>query len=407
MTGENRGRSGDSCEPRAVLHRWSEACHFTDAVFRGTAWSDGALRLRSVEAHETYVDHHGHASLEWEYATCSTGWRDLPFFAEELIPSWTALTPSGTRLMVRLRVRDATGDTSPWYVMAHWASDDDVVHRTTVPGQTGPFGTADVDVFVAAPGRPAAAYELEIRLARTPGVPHGPAVRALHLAASSTPPGHRPAVSGPGGAWGTVLDVPRRSQEVHTGHSPQWDGGGEAWSAPACTAMLVEYFGHGPDVGEMTWIDPADTAPQVDFTARAVYDYAYKGCGNWAFNAAYPARYGLDGMVTRLRSLSELERFIRAGIPIATAQSFRIGELAGAGYSPAGSIKIVCGFTPDGDVVVNDPLSATDEEVRRTYPRGEFERVWLAASGGGGVVYLLRPAGLPLPPHVPGLDPNW
>lgn len=407
MTGENRGRSDDPLMPRAVLHRWSEARDFTRAVFRGTAWTDGALRLESTEADETFVDHHGHTTLEWEYATCSTGWRDLPFPAEELIPSWTALTPAGTRLTVRLRVRDAAGDTSPWYVMAHWASDDAVMHRTTLPGQTGSFGTADVDVFVAAPGRPASAYELEVRLARARGAAEGPAVRALHLAASSTPADHQQVVSGSAGAWGKVLDVPRRSQELHTGHSPQWDGGGEAWSAPACTAMLVEYFGHGPQAAEMAWIDPADTAPQVDFTARAVYDYAYKGCGNWAFNAAYPARYGLDGMVTRLRSLSELERFICAGVPVATAQSFRIGELAGAGYSPAGSIKIVCGFTDDGDVVVNDPLSATDEEVRRIYPRGEFERVWQAASGGGGVVYFVHPRELPLPANVEGLDPNW
>ncbi|WP_073905397.1 C39 family peptidase [Streptomyces sp. CB02009] len=407
MTGENRGRSDDPTVPRAVLHRWSEARDFDDVVLRGTAWSDGALRLESVEGDETFVDQHGHAALAWQYATCSTGWRELPFPAEELIPSWTALAPAGTRLMVRLRVRDEEGEVSPWYVMAHWASGDEVVHRTTVPGQAGPFGAVDVDVFVAASGRPVRAYELDVRLARTRDVSEGPVVRAFQLAASSTPPEHRQPVSGPAGAWGTVLDVPRRSQELHTGHSPQWDGGGEAWSAPACTSMLVEYFGRGPADGEMTWIDPADTAPQVDFTARAVYDYAYKGCGNWAFNAAHPARYGLDGMVTRLRSLNELERFISAGIPIATAQSFRIGELAGAGFSPAGSIKIVCGFTAEGDVVVNDPLSATDEEVRRIYPRGEFERVWLSASGGGGVVYLIHPRELPLPANVPGLEPNW
>ncbi|MFB8402289.1 C39 family peptidase [Streptomyces sp. NPDC055912] len=407
MTGEQRGRSNDPFLPQAVLHRWSEAAHCADAVFGGTVWSDGALRLERAEGTETFVDQHGHATLEWDHATFSTGWRDLPFAAEELIPSWTALTPPGTRLAVRLRVRDTEGDTSPWYVMAHWASGDERVHRTTVPGQSGPFGTADVDVFTAAPGRPARSYEMEVRLARAKGVTEGPAVQAVHLAASATPPGPPRGVSGPAGAWGRVLDVPTRSQELHTGHSPQWDGGGEAWSAPTCTAMLVEYFGRGPDPGEMTWIDPADTAPHVDFTARAVYDYAYKGCGNWAFNAAHPARYGLLGTVTRLRSLSELEAFICAGIPIATAQSFRIGELAGAGYSPAGSIKIVCGFTTEGDVVVNDPLSATDEEVRRVYPRGEFEHVWLSASGGGGVVYFVRPDDLPLPANVPDLDPNW
>ncbi|WP_432752031.1 C39 family peptidase [Streptomyces sp. JL2001] len=407
MTGENRGQETDPSTLKAVLHRWADARRFADAPLGSTAWWDGALRLRSPEGSETFVDQHGHATVAWKYGTYSTGWQDLPFPAQELIPSWTADTPAATRLTVRLRVRDAQGGESPWFVMGHWASSDEVVHRTTVPGQTGSFGTADVDVFVAAAGRPVLAYELEVRLARTDDAPEGPSVRALQLSASAIPADRRQTVSGPGGAWGTVLDVPRRSQELHTGHSPQWDGGGEAWSAPACTAMLTEYFGCGPADSEMLWIDPADTAPQVDFTARAVYDYAYKGCGNWAFNAAYPARYGLAGLVTRLRSLNELERFITAGIPVATAQSFRIGELAGAGYSPAGSIKIVCGFTIDGDVVVNDPLSETDDQVRRTYPRGEFEHVWLSASGGGGVVYLIHPPSLPLPDNVPGLEPNW
>ncbi len=96
-----------------------------------------------------------------------------------------------------------------------------------------------------------------------------------------------------------------------------------------------------------------------------------------------------------------------------TSQSFRADELDGAGYGTAGHIMVVVGFTRTGDVIVNDPAAPTDAAVRKVYPRRQFETVWLrtkrvtsdggVASGSGGIVYLIRPRGMPLPPG-PG---NW
>ena len=63
---------------------------------------------------------------------------------------------------------------------------------------------------------------------------------------------------------------------------------------------------------------------QVDFTARNVFDYTYDGAGNWPFNTAYAAtRADLRGFVTRLRSLTEAEAFIAAGIPLVVSVSSR------------------------------------------------------------------------------------
>ncbi len=54
--------------------------------------------------------------------------------------------------------------------------------------------------------------------------------------------------------------------------------------------------------------------------SRFTYDYQYGGCGNWPFNAAYAATYkDLPGVVTRLRSLTDLETLIAAGIPAITS----------------------------------------------------------------------------------------
>ena len=39
-------------------------------------------------------------------------------------------------------------------------------------------------------------------------------------------------------------------------------------------------------------------------------------------------------------------------------------------------------------MVVNDPAGATNGEVRRVYDRAQFERIWIAASGG--TAYVIR-----------------
>jgi hypothetical protein len=340
-------------------------------------------------------------------------------------------------LTVRLQVRDPAGALSPWYVLAHWCAGDALVHRATVPGQGDAHARVDVDTVTAGPAG-IAAYRLAVDLAAAVRGGAPVALAGLYAAASraavpdargdgradwrtgggtASPAGIRTgpdrrtdaaAAADGRAAWGVVLDVPGRSQGAHTGHCPQWDGGGEAWAGPACTAMLVEFFGRGPDAADLAWLDPEDPAPQVDFAARQVYDHAYKGCGNWAFNAAYPARYGLRGMVVRLLSLADLERFVAAGVPVATSLALRSTELSGPGrsYTTAGNIVVVCGFTAAGDVVVNDPLAADDHEVRRVYPRAAFARVWLSGSGAGAA-YLVHPPGLALPPHPADGPPRW
>ncbi|GAA3112639.1 hypothetical protein GCM10020254_68580 [Streptomyces goshikiensis] len=167
--------------------------------------------------------------------------------------------------------------------------------------------------------------------------------------------------------------------------------------------MIIEYWGGRASAGALAWVDRAYKDPQVCHAARSTYDAAYKGCGNWPFNAAYAATYrGLGGVVTRLGSLADLETLVRAGIPAITSQSFRPEELTGAGYGTAGHLMTVIGFTAAGDVIANDPNSADNAAVRRVYKRAEWETIWLrtkrhntagkVVSGSGGICYLYGPA---------------
>jgi hypothetical protein len=233
-----------------------------------------------------------------------------------------------------------------------------------------------------------------------------PSVRLVAAMASGLPQDKKVPVSARPAAAGAVdLAVPTYSQELHQGHYPNYDNGGEAWCSPTSTAMVVGFWGTGPTAAETSWVTPPLDAV-VDHAARNVYDYIYDGCGNWPFNTAYAARFGLEGFVTRLRSLTEAETFVAAGIPLVASVSFSKGELKGAGYGTNGHLMVIRGFTASGDVVANDPAShlvADNAQVRVVYDRQQFENVWVPRSGG--IVYVIRPSGVPLP-QAPA-QANW
>jgi hypothetical protein len=193
--------------------------------------------------------------------------------------------------------------------------------------------------------------------------------------------------------------VPAYAQNLHKGQFPQYGGGGENWCSPTSTEMVAEYWGKKP--ADLSWIPPDYVDPTIAYAARYTYDYSYEGTGNWPFNTAYAASLGLRGHITRLHSLNELENYIARGIPVITSQSFRADELDGAGYGTDGHIMVVIGFTKDGDVIVNDPASNSNDRVRTVYKRDQFEKIWQrtkrytadgsVAGGPGGVVYIITP----------------
>ena len=141
---------------------------------------------------------------------------------------------------------------------------------------------------MSTPGRPTTPltqWQVRVRLYRNAATK--PAVRLDRVGAMASalvPRGSTP-TSTPGPSVGTVLDVPTYSQMTHCGHYPQWGGGGEAWCSPTSTAMVLGYYGLQP--GPFGDVARGHADPQVDHTARMVFDHAYDGTGNWAFNTAY------------------------------------------------------------------------------------------------------------------------
>ena len=404
-----------AAKPAAVrdiaYHAWTTSADFAAGTPQGTAVADDSLTIGPPTGTTSYVDPFGDGSARsydqasWISPVVQTG-----FGLTELVGSWNATTPPGTWVEIAMAGQTDLGTTTKWYVLGRWANGDDTaagdIHRTSVPNQGDTNGSVAVDTFVAATGRSLNNWQLKVTLYRLAGTTQTPVVRSVGAMASRLPAEKKVPASPLGGAEGVVLDVPTYSQETHIGHYPQWDGGGEAWCSATSTAMVLDYYGAGPTAAETAWVDPTDADPQVDHAARSVFDYSYDGAGNWPFNTAYAGTRGLDAFVTRLRSLTEAEQFIKAGIPLIASLSFKKGDLPGAGYGTNGHLMVIVGFDAAGNVVVNDPAShliKSNDEVRTTYDRAAFENAWVPHSGG--LVYVVHPASMPLPPQP--AQHNW
>ena len=406
-----RGRPGAADGSGIEYRGWVRAADWRGGTAAGVSVVDGArpgVRFATARGTTEYTDPHTGRTGTWEYATWLSPVHRPATPATELIASWNADTPAGTFLRVEVQAGYSDGTDSPWYTLGVWAAGDEDIRRTSVDGQQDGKTSVWTDTLAvddAATGPLLAAYRLRLTLYRVPGSAAVPTVWRLGAMTSAVPDRFEVPATEPGSAAGVELAVPAYSQDVHVGQYPEYDGGGEAWCSPTSSQMIIESWGRHPTPEQLAWVNPEYADPQVCHAARHTYDYQYGGCGNWPFNAAYAATYpGLQGVVTRLASLSQAETLIAAGIPLITSQSFLASELPGAGYGTSGHLMTVIGFTAEGDVIANDPASPDNAAVRHVYPRRAFENIWLRTkrhdaegnvrSGSGGVCYLYFPVSL-------------
>jgi hypothetical protein len=330
----------------------------------------------------------------YQYGTWTSPVHATTSAFNELVSSWNAITPIGTWVQSEVQPQLDDGHWGTWYVLGRWTSSDADFHRTSLGGQGDADGFVSIDTFFAK-DHPAVAYRLRLTLYRRANSNASPSVTRYSAVASNLTNEKNTFPSATTMNGTTInLNVPKYSQEIHHGEFPQFDGGGEAWCSPTSTAMVVAYWQRSPAGRELTGIPYAD--PWVDFTARNVFDYHYKGAGNWPFNTAYAASRGLVADVTQLHNLREAEPFIKAGIPLVASIAFNSNKLSGADIkSTNGHLVVIVGFTGDGRVIVNDPASPDDASVEHTYERAQFENAWIG--GSGGIVYVDRPAGWSTP----------
>lgn len=262
--------------------------------------------------------------------------------AREGVLSWNTFSAEGS---LEIRLLRARNPATAWMRYAQWTPQ----WRQSF----SPSGAdARIDVDVVRSSQPFDGIEV-----RAPGV----LFRTLTFSTPAT--GARSAAHS-GGAH--ILDVPARTQYLEQEQ--------RGWCSPASLSMINAY--HGLDY-------------PVDVTARAVFDRAYNGTGNWSFNVAFSGSLGLRACVVHLRDLAHARRLIEAGIPLAISYGWYDDELPGAPLPRSdGHLAVLIGFTANGDCALNDPAAPG---VRVAYPREALERLWLRA---GGVAYAIAPQGL-------------
>lgn len=308
----------------------------------------------------------------------------------EAIASWSASTPGASYVEIRIRGWDAQGRRSSWDRLGRWTSTMGPVRRTTFDAQSDDLASVAVDTWRVADAAGLDDWQVRVTLVGRADT-RRPALRSLSAMVSRLPT-TLPSTSRPGVAAGRSLPVPRYSQMIHRGDSPEYGGGGQAWCSPTSTSMVLGYYDALPPPASYRWLPDGHPDPWVDEVARRTFDHGYDGTGNWPFNTAYAsARTSQANYVTRLQDLRRAERFIVAGIPLIASISFGAGELDGSPIGATnGHLVVIRGFTRHGDVIVNDPAAPTNATVRRVYDRAQFERVWLR--GSGGLVYVIHDA---------------
>jgi hypothetical protein len=402
------------------FHKWTTLTDFQSGTAAGVGELSGdreGIQIAAPVGTISYRDSYLHTTKTYAYSTWTSPVRPLAFGATELVSSWDAQTPAGTWLKVELDATMEDGHQTGWLDLGDWAALDTDIARTSISPSASPYGAVSTDTFNAAAGHSVQSYQLRATLYRLATGTATPRLWQVGAFASLVPARTGVTASPLGGAEGTELAVPRYSQQIHVGQYKKYGGGGDAWCSPTSTEMITEYWGAGPTAADLARVDPSYADPSVDYAARETYDYAYQGTGNWPFNAGYASHYGLDAEVVRLRNVDDLEQLVKAGIPVAISVAFDSTELTGAGYSTAGHLMVVIGFTAGGDFIVNDPFSPSDAAVRHVYQRAQLENIWLrtywtradgsTGYGSGGVAYVYTPHTTALPTVLDPQNPTW
>lgn len=289
---------------------------------------------------------------------------------DELVVSWNADTPAGAYLTLEAMVIYPDRKTKP-YVMGRWSPDPAAHPRESVKSQKDSDGDVQTDTMVVT--RPGGKVQLTVTL----GDGAKPRFMGLSFLDSKAPPAD---LSSERQGWGKTLDVPERCQLSYKG--------GEGWCSPTSTSMALAYWAKQLKRPELD--------RDVPIVAAEVFDKNWPGTGNWPFNTAFAGSFpGMRAYVTRLSSVSELEEWIAAGVPVVLSLSYRLLHEKG---KSDGHIVVLAGFTPSGQPVINDPWEHLEkgDRVRQVCKRENVERAWAVSKN---TVYLIYPETWPVPPN--------
>ena len=358
---------------------------------------------------------HGHAAITLSGNAQSGSWTSATFIPQtpvnKIVTSWQADTPGNSWIETHLQVQRTDGTWTSWYNMGTWAfanttdPDGSITSKRAFPGeQADATGSVDQDTFWTNDNVWVKAYKVRSIMHADNG--NKPAVWQLAAVGSDYLQNTETGTSTTTIKHDIELPVPTLSQYVHNNEYPQFDAGGTGWCSPTSVSMILRYYGKGPSPQAIAALpaDPVFDANQrrdgdVDYAAHHIFDNGYpeKNTGNWPFNTAYAATFGLNTSVRQYNSLQDIEKWIKRDVPVVITLKWDntdtdpANDLTGSSIDKtAGHLMVIRGFTKNGDVIANDPASpAGNQQVRHLYNRAQLEHLWLKAKGG--TVYIIKP----------------
>ena len=363
-----RGASGENAlgNPPGMTDR-------LDLIDSVEAWERGRRERVSVRpAHPAslVLDEGGNAypcTGRWTSAEVKTA---FPF--TELLPSWNVSAPPDTGLRLEVRVRGARGGRwSPWLYLGSWGRTPPATKRVV----SCRHGVVNVDYLAL--DAAADAYQVRVEfLSFSLNKQASPSLRRVAVCYSGvTGAPRRPS---PVEGWARDLNVPFRTQR----DAPK-SLSGEICS-PTSVTMVLAHFGVERPVVE---------------NALSIWDDENEMFGNWGRAVALASELGMDGWLTRFRHWDRVKAQIAAGQPVIASIRFKKGEFPSAILpETSGHLIVIRGFTPAGEVIVNDPASR-EKGNGVVYRAEELARAWF---DHGGVGYIIHK---PIPATSPGGTP--
>ena len=295
-----------------------------------------------------------------------------PINWNQLVLSWNAAAPAGTRLGVEVNAVFSDGSITKFYSMGTWSPDPE--HSCSAGKQKDSDGRVATDTLMLS--RPASGAQ--IRLTLDGKDEQSFALKFIGLSFCNTD--INPSAPTPNqAAWGKVVTTPELSQLSY----PQEEG----WCSATSLSMVLQRWAgllHRPEMN----LDVPDVA-------AGVLDTNF-GTGNWSFNCAFAGKFpDMRAYVTRFSDISELEDWIAAGIPVIISAPFHLLQ-PGRHDTGNGHLVVCIGFTETGDVVINDPATnlKKGQSVRHVYKRENVIRAWAKSHNA---VYLIYPVSAKIP----------
>lgn len=268
----------------------------------------------------------------------------LPEF-RECVGSWNAFSSHGD-VELQVRLLSSSGRWSGYVSFGVWTRQP--AGRCGGSSREHSGIQFDIDRLIARPVAVALQYRVFLRRRNL----SEPSPRLRQVAVTTVP--GAPQKSPPLLAGLRLLPVPPRSQRAVPAI-------GRFLCSPTSLAMAMAC--HGVD------LPTAQVAAQVFDPSSSLY-------GNWPFNTAAAAEFGLTAHVEYAASLRTVQDYLLAGLPVIA--SIRPGVLAD-GTRSEGHLVVVRGFHCHGNsgrLFLNDPWGQTPSEIRQCWKLERFERCW-------------------------------